>query len=67
MSPKNCHAWWKRNILGENLMYRLKKTVIKELKLIKWIAFDDKFRPRKFESRFKNWVHKGITATCTIT
>ena len=37
----------------------------KETGLLKWIAFDDKFAPGKYDARFKYWAEKGITAICT--
>lgn len=39
----------------------------KEIGLLKWIAFDDRFIPGKYDSSFKHWTGKGITAVCTAT
>jgi len=35
----------------------------KEIGLLKWVAFDDKFAPGKHDARFKYWAEKGITCT----
>ena len=46
------------------------KTIIKEHKLenditaLKWCAYDSEFTPNKLDSRFKDWIAKGITALC---
>jgi len=48
------------------------KTIIKELKLendiiaLKWCAYESEFTPNKSDSRFKDWVNKGITALCRV-
>lgn len=48
------------------------KTVIKEHKLeaniiaLKWCAYDSEFIPNKLDSRFKDWIAKGITDLCSI-
>lgn len=39
----------------------------KELGLLKWVTFDEKFRPGKLDFGFKNWTEKGITAICLLT
>lgn len=48
------------------------KTIIKEHKLqgditvLKWCAYDSEFVPNKMDSRFKEWLTKGITALCGV-
>lgn len=37
----------------------------KEIGLLKWVAFDDKFTPNKSDKTFKHWAEQGITAVCT--
>uniref|UniRef100_A0A3P9HXL6 Reverse transcriptase domain-containing protein n=1 Tax=Oryzias latipes TaxID=8090 RepID=A0A3P9HXL6_ORYLA len=50
----------------ENWYYVIKQLKLgKEIRLLKWTAYDDKFRPAQFDHRFKQWADKGITAMCT--
>lgn len=35
-----------------------------DAKILKWVAYDSKFNPAKYDQRFKQWVGKGITAWC---
>lgn len=55
------------------LTLKIWKTIIQEHKLetditaLKWCAYVSEFIPNKLDSRFKDWIAKGITALCNIT
>ena len=36
------------------------------LQLLKWCAYDSEFTPNTLDSRFKDWIAKGITALCSV-
>lgn len=38
----------------------------KELGLLRWIAYDEEFKPGKFDSNIKELAVKGIAAICTL-
>lgn len=38
----------------------------KEIKILSWFAFDDRFIPGVNDKGFKQWARKGITAICTM-
>ena len=38
----------------------------KELSLLKWIAYDEEFRPGRLDLRFRRWVELGVTAMCLL-
>lgn len=48
------------------------KTVVKEnklekdIKILKWCAYDSEFTPNQMDPSFKNWIDKGITSMCGI-
>uniref|UniRef100_A0A669ELI9 Reverse transcriptase domain-containing protein n=1 Tax=Oreochromis niloticus TaxID=8128 RepID=A0A669ELI9_ORENI len=37
-----------------------------EIKLLKWPAYDPDFLPASHDSRFRQWVWRGITAGCSV-
>lgn len=38
----------------------------KEVRLLSWIAYDERFKPNLSDLTYRNWERKGITAMCTI-
>jgi hypothetical protein len=38
----------------------------KELGLLKWIAFDQEFKPGKMDPTFRQWNRMGVTAMCLL-
>ena len=39
----------------------------RELKLLSWFAYDDRFKPSLSDHNFRDWAGKGLTAMCTLT
>lgn len=39
----------------------------KQARLLRWVAYDNDFKPAQLDSRFKQWTLKGITSYCTIS
>lgn len=39
----------------------------KQARLLRWVAYDNDFKPAQLDSRFKQWTMKGITSYCTIS
>ncbi|KAF3844504.1 hypothetical protein F7725_007667 [Dissostichus mawsoni] len=44
-------------------MYKLER----EVKILSWFAYDNRFKPNLGDQNFKEWETKGITAMCTVT
>ncbi len=48
------------------------KSIITEYKLteeivpLKWCAYDSEFTPNRLDTRFKDWIDKGITVLCNL-
>ena len=38
-----------------------------DIKILKWVVYDNKFEPAKYEKRFQQWNDKGIKTWCTLT
>lgn len=38
----------------------------KDIKILKWCAYDSEFTPNQMDPSFKNWIDKGITSICGI-
>ena len=34
--------------------------------MMRWCAYDVKFKPGTYNQRFEQWVNQGITEMCTI-
>lgn len=49
------------NVIVEK--YKLKRGV----HALKWFTYDSRFKPRVYDSRFKEWAQKGITAMYTVS
>ena len=43
-------------------MYKIQN----DAKILKWVTYDSKFYPAKYDQRFKQWVGKGIAAWCVL-
>ena len=41
--------------------------LVRHSRILKWLAYDSSFLPSSLDKQFKQWVHKGITAYCSIT
>lgn len=39
----------------------------RDLKLLSWFAYDDRFKPSLSDRNFREWSRKGLTAMCTFT
>ncbi len=33
---------------------------------LKWCAYDSEFTPSRLDTRFKDWIDKGITVLCNL-
>lgn len=38
----------------------------KDINVLRWIAYDSNFTPNKYDTGFKRWETKGITAWCVL-
>uniref|UniRef100_A0A096M9G4 Reverse transcriptase domain-containing protein n=1 Tax=Poecilia formosa TaxID=48698 RepID=A0A096M9G4_POEFO len=55
------------NFTLETWFKTLKKHKIKkEMKVLRWIAYDTDFKPLKYDKGFKQWIGKGITGWYTL-
>lgn len=43
-----------------------KHKIQKDISILKWIAYDSKFKPAKYDTGFKQWTNRGITAWCVL-
>ena len=41
--------------------------LIRQSELLRWVAFDPKFKPARRDGRFKYWYSRGITSYCSIS
>lgn len=39
----------------------------RDVRLLNWFAYDDRFKPSLSDQNFRSWQRNGITAMCTIT
>ena len=39
----------------------------REVNILSWFAYDNRFKPNLGDQNFKRWETKGITAMCTVT
>lgn len=39
----------------------------RDARLLRWVAYDRDFKPGQLDSRFKQWIRKGITSYSTIS
>lgn len=39
----------------------------RDLKLLSWFAYDDRFKPSLSDHNFRDWGRKGLTSMCTLT
>lgn len=39
----------------------------RDLKLLSWFAYDDRFKPSLSDRNFRDWGRNGLTAMCTLT
>ena len=38
----------------------------RDLKLLSWFAYNDRFKPSLSDHKFRDWGGKGLTAMCTL-
>uniref|UniRef100_A0A3B1IMJ8 Reverse transcriptase domain-containing protein n=1 Tax=Astyanax mexicanus TaxID=7994 RepID=A0A3B1IMJ8_ASTMX len=38
----------------------------RNVRILRWVAYDTEFTPAKLDVRFKYWINRGITSYCTV-